>query len=156
MRKPFLSPSRSALRLQTLATTTKPEALSEIIIRARSSYLLAFNLHLNLTSLFDRRNMRKVMKYPIFCLFMLCCDRSFFVLRSHFILTWRCLLFDPLESSPKDLIQDWTASFWFWTWNFLFWGSRKARKTNLRFQLENYKLAFLFSKKLLSPRASIR
>lgn len=169
--EPFPSPSRSHYRLryvfkslslehfllQNLKWSFKWTQLARLLIRisARFSYLrlLAFNLHLNLTSLFYQRNMRKkkVMKDPLFCLFMLWSQ----LLCLAIALTWRCLLFDPLESSPKDLIQDWTASSWFWKWNFLFWGSRKARKTNLRIPLEN-KFRPCFSKKLLSPRASIR
>lgn len=75
--EPFPSPSRSHYRLryvfkslslehfllQNLKWSFKWTQLARllIIIRARSSYLrlLAFNLHLNLTSLFYQRNMRK-------------------------------------------------------------------------------------------------
>lgn len=155
--EPFPSPSRSHYRLryvfkslsfehfplQNLKWSFKWTQLARllIIIRARSSYLrlLAFNLHLNLTSpaKYEKKKWWKTLFFACSC-----CDRNFFMLWLQLLclaiaLTWRCLLFDPLESSPKDLIQDWTASSWFWTWNFLFWGSRKARKTNLRIPLEN-------------------
>ena len=87
--EPFTSPSRSHYRLryvfkslslehfplQNLKWSFKWTQLARLLIRirARSSYLrlLAFNLHFHFTSLFYRRNMRKVMKDPLFCFFVL-------------------------------------------------------------------------------------